>query len=351
MVRSSFRLAALLGCCALLSAPAFALDPFAIDTTLDVVSPSALTFNVGISASGDSDSDSDSSSLSGTADVLFSADFEGGNLRITDFEFTGGEIVVDQALNLDFSLGFGLVTIDADGTGFQGVPSTDNPPTTLSIPATPGTLGQFPASDGIITINQGNIHVVVSPLIGSDTIIDLDLSDPGNQIEGTSTSSAPGTVTVTQGAIDTLANTTQYSLTVNLPVEFDSPAIDLDGQGTATVSVSGQFQSVVTDITVDFIPWNGLVGDVNQNGSVGQDDIDAFIDGWRSSNDTPGKLAYMLGDMNFDGITNLHDAFILHEALKGQNLSFQVGGVNIPEPSTMLLGVLGCAALMAVRRR
>ncbi|WP_442483212.1 PEP-CTERM sorting domain-containing protein [Aeoliella sp. SH292] len=331
------------------------ITPFTFDTVMNVVSPSSLNFNVQISSDVGSDSDSASSPLGGTANVRFFADASTGNLTIKDYQFTGGLIQVNNNLALDFTLGGFLVNIDATGTGLKGVPSTLNPPSTLTSPAVPGSPGSFPASDARVTINQGNIHVVVSPFIGSDTIIDLDLSNPDNQIAGTSTSATPGTLTVNQGASDTSTNTTKYSLVLNVPVQFTSEPIDLDGQGTATITVNGSLRTSVADVEVNFIPWNGIAGDLTQDGQVNSADITAFVNGWRSTNNTPGRLAIQKGDLNFDGLTDLHDAFLLRSALQDNNLSLNIGDLlavsnTVPEPSTWMLLAVGCVAMVARRR-
>lgn len=333
------------------------IAPFTIDTPMNVVSPSSLNFNVQISSSVGSDSDTASSPLSGTANVRFFADVSTGNLTIKDYQFTGGLISLTNNLALDFTLGGFLVNIDATATGLKGVPSTVDAPSTLTSPAVPGSPGTFPASDARITINQGVINVVVDPLIGATEVINLDLSNPSNQIAGTSAPGTLGTLTITQGVSNTSNNTTKYSLALNIPVQFTSAPIDLDGQGTATISVTSgsSLRTSVSDIEVNFIPWNGKAGDINQDGFVNSGDVNAFKLGWRSTNNTPGLLAIQKGDLNFDGVTDLHDAFLLRSALQSNNLSFSIGDMlagttTIPEPATCVLLAAGCAVWM-IRRR
>ena len=45
------------------------------------------------------------------------------------------------------------------------------------------------------------------------------------------------------------------------------------------------------------------------------------------------------GDLNFDGITDLSDAFLLHEALAAAGMSgaLNLNGLAVPEPSTLVL--------------
>ena len=104
-------------------------------------------------------------------------------------------------------------------------------------------------------------------------------------------------------------------------------------------------------------PLNGtlLPGDVNRDGAVTQaGDVPAFVAGWLSVNRLEGAHndvaagdwnTWGQGDMNHDGITNLDDAFILHEALvlaSGVGLDFSLlAAAAVPEPSTLsLLGVV-----------
>lgn len=111
-------------------------------------------------------------------------------------------------------------------------------------------------------------------------------------------------------------------------------------------------------------------GDVNKDGSVngdgsgpvGSDDVSAFIAGWLSENTLPavnGTLAagdwntWDNGDMNHDGVTDLGDAFILHEALKGAGLAgldFSLLAATVPEPSSALLVSLSTIFVLGSRR-
>ena len=81
-------------------------------------------------------------------------------------------------------------------------------------------------------------------------------------------------------------------------------------------------------------------------------DVDAFVAGWLNenlvNNIRVGDLdSRMAGDLNFDGITDLSDAFELHEALAagGSGLDFSLLAAAVPEPSTLLLLIL--AAVIA----
>jgi len=112
--------------------------------------------------------------------------------------------------------------------------------------------------------------------------------------------------------------------------------------------------------------WNGIDGDVNQNGvffgdgtgPAETDDISAFISGWLSTG-LPGLQgtyeSYTHGDINFDGTTDLDDAFELRLFLAQQGVSSPalVALINgeIPEPTTFVLVMSLITALTAARCR
>ena len=86
-----------------------------------------------------------------------------------------------------------------------------------------------------------------------------------------------------------------------------------------------------------------------------QGDIDAFVAGWLSDNEhgIGGLGSYASGDMDFDGDTDLDDAFLLHTELAntgGPSLFAALGGA-VPEPSSAILLLLGSIALIGRRRR
>src|SRR5690606_28238219 len=133
----------------------------------------------------------------------FSIDFSTGNLRINDFQITGGELVANKNMSFALSIAGGLADINATTSNLKGTPFSSSI-SDLSPSARPGVSGEFDADDHGLSLDMGTINVTG---VYSDTI-DLD-SDP---IEGFSTSPTPGEVILTQGAIDLEANTTSYSL-------------------------------------------------------------------------------------------------------------------------------------------
>ena len=78
----------------------------------------------------------------------------------------------------------------------------------------------------------------------------------------------------------------------------------------------------------------GVVGDVNGDGDVNELDITAFLPLWRTSDPD--------GDLNFDGVVDLGDVGVLHQALAvaGVNLS-----ITVPEPpSTVIISAAAFGA-------
>jgi hypothetical protein len=96
--------------------------------------------------------------------------------------------------------------------------------------------------------------------------------------------------------------------------------------------------------------------DVNLDSDVDNDDVLAFVDGWKSKRVVNGIqvgdwISRQAGDLNWDGIVNIRDAVILDQGLSasgagsidfGRLLS---GGYETPEPSSWAL--LAIAMLFA----
>jgi len=105
-------------------------------------------------------------------------------------------------------------------------------------------------------------------------------------------------------------------------------------------------------------PANGIAGDVNQDGQVStgsgnvtDDDVAAFLAGWRANTTGLSPLnRTMLGDLNLDGVTSIADSYILHRAVEAQGLSFVIGtsqAESVPEPAARSLFFLPLVALIA----
>lgn len=89
-------------------------------------------------------------------------------------------------------------------------------------------------------------------------------------------------------------------------------------------------------------PWNGVDGDVNQDGVFNQQDVTAFITAWKplaGEYFLGGVDSYRNGDLNFDGELNLKDVFELRQSIQASGLDADALGrlVQVPEPSSIHL--------------
>ena len=112
-----------------------------------------------------------------------------------------------------------------------------------------------------------------------------------------------------------------------------------------------------------FFDLPGPLGDVNLDGFVNgdgtgtfdDDDVAAFILGWGTTGHANTEIAWMNGDMNFDGRTDFADWSILranHESPGNLDLVELLGGSQVPEPASVVLAVIvACAAVNTRRRR
>ncbi|MCA9186508.1 MAG: PQQ-dependent sugar dehydrogenase [Pirellulaceae bacterium] len=77
-----------------------------------------------------------------------------------------------------------------------------------------------------------------------------------------------------------------------------------------------------------------VLGDVNIDGNVDQQDVADFLAGWLTEYPLPGETSWRNGDLDLDGKVGLRDVFVLHEALadRGQAFPFDMLGTTAPEP-------------------
>jgi hypothetical protein len=105
---------------------------------------------------------------------------------------------------------------------------------------------------------------------------------------------------------------------------------------------------------LDPAPWNGVTGDVDQDGALTEADVSAFAAAWNPlSNEffLGGVDSYENGDLNFDGRITLADVFQLRQALVASGVS--PAGLTrlmqIPEPGSWQLAVMGMLSQLARR--
>jgi len=107
--------------------------------------------------------------------------------------------------------------------------------------------------------------------------------------------------------------------------------------------------SILSQTNLDVLSLNGIAGDVNQNGSVGLDDVAAFRENWLATGHLGDYERFTHGDLNLDGITDLDDWAVLNSALLANTGS--TVRLFAPEPSTLVLLLLGCSGWQGRRRK
>lgn len=107
----------------------------------------------------------------------------------------------------------------------------------------------------------------------------------------------------------------------------------------------------------DYIASLGLTpGDISGDHVTDNVDVGIFVENWRAQNIVNGRRvgdlnSLAMGDLNFDGIVNFSDWFILranHPDGPGLNLA---AFLNVPEPASAILLLAGSSAAFLMRRR
>ena len=159
------------------------------------------------------------------------------------------------------------------------------------------------------------------------------------------------TVVLTGGGADIQGGKMVFDYTAAAPDLLTPLTASFTG-GTAPWS-TGQFLSATSDGSHG-LGWadNGidqvtvmytLYGDSNLDGSVNGTDLNAVLSYYNQS-----SQVWVNGDFNYDGSVNGTD---LNTVLSNYNQSLPASTAAVPEPSTLLLMVLGLVGLLAWRRR
>jgi hypothetical protein len=97
------------------------------------------------------------------------------------------------------------------------------------------------------------------------------------------------------------------------------------------------------DIPIDYpLP---ILGDVNIDGKVDQLDANIIQSNWLAEFAEPGVDSYLAGDLSRDARVDLQDVNLFQLGLQ----RYQSGGGTSPEPSALVLGLVGLASLASGR--
>ncbi|MEN1679176.1 MAG: dockerin type I repeat-containing protein [Planctomycetota bacterium] len=92
-----------------------------------------------------------------------------------------------------------------------------------------------------------------------------------------------------------------------------------------------------------------MAGDINLDGAINNQDVDAFVAGWGLSQAEGDVYSWTQGDLNLDGKTDAFDFVLLREALPN-SAGFTLASIGVvPEPGTAAM--LFLLAPLASRRR
>jgi hypothetical protein len=205
------------------------------------------------------------------------------------------------------------------------------------------------AAISVDLINRGTLEVGNSAGI-ADVFANVTLTSTSTVIE-----ELGGTAL---GAFDRLEIARTVSVDGSLRVIFLPGYLPMIGDFfdmiQADLGVTGAFSSVLFPIIPNAgmgIQYNpntvrllvGLLGDLNFDGFVGIDDLNIVLGGW-NNNVAPG--VWGLGDPNADGFVGIDDLNIVLANWNNGTPPLADASTNIPEPGTLILLGVSCAALL-----
>lgn len=304
----------------------------------------------------------------------------GGGFRIREKLEDLGWLTTTQVKRLDGATGLGPGTYkiyahDAlqsttNGSGGYGVVNTYNPTALYGI--TYNRAGQRFNTSTSSWVNETQVIDIEyrsdadgAAFYLNGALVDLDseggtsysnterLLEVGKSIEDTNFGmsnyfAAAGAIGATPSGIDFLA------LNPPPPTTVAASWFHFTALGTGVDAIGSYIQLQINKVD----PLNGVVGDLNQDGSVTAADLSLFVAGWSTDTSSLNSVnKYHFGDINLNGTTDLSDAFLMHRALiaNGVNGGLSQFLATVPEPGTaMLVGfvalVLTVGARSAVRR-
>lgn len=97
--------------------------------------------------------------------------------------------------------------------------------------------------------------------------------------------------------------------------------------------------------------FNGVDGDINQDGVLTIDDVNLFIERFDGLATYNSRLeSYTHGDLNFDGRSDLHDVALFRHYISQAGLEPSLLQMTtVPEPGTALLSIVSIALLRALQ--
>ena len=141
-----------------------------------------------------------------------------------------------------------------------------------------------------------------------------------------------------------------------------SDLVKLDSQNIGVLYEAGQ--SLYDEIVfgyfdfddLDPVAWNQIQGDIDQNGSFDENDLEAYVAVWAPlSNEffLGGVDSYTNGDLNFDGVNDLHDVFLMRQAAlsAGFDASALESLAAVPETTSVGLLIVVSTILLVAEHR
>ena len=216
-----------------------------------------------------------------------------------------------------------------------------------TVTATPGTWFHVMVVRPDTAANGARLYVNGVAAAAAPGGYDDDFSDlvVGSNTGGDSTTFTGGTEEFFSGIIDDLE---MFVIGVSDPSDGEPPAPPVD---------FGAFDFATDNAFAEF-SLSGVLGDLDNDSTFDVDDRDAFISGWMSTNEVNGLVigdlnSYSLGDINFDGVTDIFDLAEFQSALRSSGLPVITAAElsAVPEPSSVILLAGLAGACWSSRRR